>query len=112
MNLRRYARLTVWRGEEARRVVLEQCAHCASGTMVWLPVGLRSRGVFAGHVAVGRFVGPASLATVGGCPGDVRLSSQYGNVMRRSCRTVALVHGVRYLVRLSDELRGMRDGVV
>jgi hypothetical protein len=32
--------------------------------------------------------------------------------MRRSCRTVALVHGVRYLVRLSDELRGMRDGVV
>jgi hypothetical protein len=96
MNLRRYAKVTV----DGERVALtvKRCGQCEGGTLVWRPVGFRSRGYLLGHLSRPyRRDRRSGLMVSGACPGNVSLSSAHGVVLYASSRMAALVRGLRLL---------------
>lgn len=102
MRIRRTITLTVlddvFRETEVS-LTLRPCAYCPRGTQVYRGTGT-DYDSHIGHVALGRFVGPAAMVS-GGCPGDVSLSTRYGIIRKAPYRTAAFMRGLRSLVRTS-----------
>jgi hypothetical protein len=95
MNLRHYARVTV--DGEATHVTVKRCEGCSAGTLVYLPVGFRSRAVLLGHIKMGVRHGPTALVSAR-CPGDVSISAAHGVVRRGAYRTQVFMRSLRTLV--------------
>jgi hypothetical protein len=95
MNLRHYVRVTV-KGERTALTV-KRCQHCPEGTMVYMPVGFRSRAVTLGHISrVARRDRTCRLMISTECPGDVPVSSRHGVVMTSGYRMIAFMRALRF----------------